>query len=315
MRRPMIRYLKLERFKNFQEATLPMGPFTVLVGTNASGKSNLRDAFRVVHGLSRGYTLAETLGEKWIDGGVLQWRGIRGGAREAAFHGSQGFALEVGFTLQVEEVLQEAVYRIEINVGSALAPPHVLAEQLSVSGQEHPIYTARREKSLAEPGSFELVLQYGGLSLKERDDGPMVPYPDDRPALLQQSIFDPSDYRPEVMQYAHATVQALESMRFLDLSPEAIRIPSLPGQTILGDRGENLSSVLQAICRNESTRNGLVEWVRALTPLDVVDFEFVPDWVFHPRRWRSAESRGERRHPALHRVQQCAAVLSLQGQQ
>jgi AAA15 family ATPase/GTPase len=38
----MIRYLKLERFKNFQEATLPMGPFTVLVGTNASGKSNLR---------------------------------------------------------------------------------------------------------------------------------------------------------------------------------------------------------------------------------------------------------------------------------
>jgi predicted ATPase len=267
----MIRYLKLERFKNFQEATLPMGPFTVLVGTNASGKSNLRDAFRVVHGLSRGYTIAETLGEKWIEGGVLQWRGIRGGAREAAFHGAQSLALELGFTIQMEELLQEAVYRIEINVGSAIAPPHVQVEQLSVSGQEHPIYTARRERNLLDDaGSLELIL--------EGDAGPMSFYPDDGPAL-RRIVWDPDFHWPEVKQYARATVQALESMRFLDLSPEAMRIPSLPGQTILGDRGENLSSVLQAICQNESTRSGLVEWIRALTPLDVVDFEFVPDQI------------------------------------
>ena len=72
----MLRYLKLENFKNFRDATLHMGPFTVLVGANASGKSNLRDAFRVLHGISRGYSAAETLGEKWIEGGVLQWPGF-----------------------------------------------------------------------------------------------------------------------------------------------------------------------------------------------------------------------------------------------
>jgi predicted ATPase len=69
----------------------------------------------------------------------------------------------------------------------------------------------------------------------------------------------------------------LDSMRFLDLSPAAMKISSLPGQTVLGDRGENLSSVLHAICENASSRASLAEWVSELTPLDVVDFDFVPD--------------------------------------
>jgi hypothetical protein len=41
----MFRELQLTNFKNFRDATLELGPFTVLVGANASGKSNLRDAF------------------------------------------------------------------------------------------------------------------------------------------------------------------------------------------------------------------------------------------------------------------------------
>ncbi|MEX0701538.1 MAG: AAA family ATPase [Planctomycetales bacterium] len=58
----MIESLRLERFKNFRDATLALGPLTVVVGTNASGKSNLRDAFRFLHGMARGDTLAEIIG-------------------------------------------------------------------------------------------------------------------------------------------------------------------------------------------------------------------------------------------------------------
>jgi AAA15 family ATPase/GTPase len=79
----MLTRLHLERFKNFADVELRLGPLTTLVGTNASGKSNLRDALRLLHGIARGYTLADILGEKWGEGGVLQWRGIRGGAEEA----------------------------------------------------------------------------------------------------------------------------------------------------------------------------------------------------------------------------------------
>ena len=48
----MIVSLQLRDFKNFGNQTLDMGPFTVIVGANASGKNNLRDAFRFLHGLS-----------------------------------------------------------------------------------------------------------------------------------------------------------------------------------------------------------------------------------------------------------------------
>ena len=55
----MITSLRLVNFKNFADETLCVGPFTVIVGANASGKSNIRDAFRFLHGIGRGYTLAE----------------------------------------------------------------------------------------------------------------------------------------------------------------------------------------------------------------------------------------------------------------
>ena len=70
----MITKLRLERFKNFQAAELALGPLTLLVGANASGKSNLRDAFRFLQGIGRGYTLAEILGEKYGEGGERIWR-------------------------------------------------------------------------------------------------------------------------------------------------------------------------------------------------------------------------------------------------
>ncbi len=89
----MLERLELRDFKSFREAAVPFGPLTLLVGTNASGKSNLRDALRFLHGIGQGYPLAEILGEKYGPGGILQWRGIRGGVREASFHGTERFSV------------------------------------------------------------------------------------------------------------------------------------------------------------------------------------------------------------------------------
>src|SRR5436309_1502680 len=130
----MIRSMTLDRFKNFAKAQLPLGPFTLLVGTNASGKSNIRDAFRFVHGVSRGYTLAEIIGEKWIEGGVLQWKGIRGGTREATFQSSATFAIELGFDVPEGSLIREGAYRIEVAVAGESGVPRVTSERLLVSG-------------------------------------------------------------------------------------------------------------------------------------------------------------------------------------
>ena len=78
----MITSIRLVNFKNFADETLRVGPFTVIVGANASGKSNIRDAFRFLHGIGRGYTLAEIFGEKYGAGGQVEWAGVRGAMNE-----------------------------------------------------------------------------------------------------------------------------------------------------------------------------------------------------------------------------------------
>src|SRR5262249_37338072 len=91
---PMFTSLRLERFKSFKDAELKLGPFTVLIGANASGKSNIRDAFRFLHGIGRGYSLAEIIGEKYGEGGERVWTGSGGGIPEIAFSRASSFALE-----------------------------------------------------------------------------------------------------------------------------------------------------------------------------------------------------------------------------
>ncbi len=126
----MIQELRLRGFKNFLDATLPLGNLTLLVGTNASGKSNLRDAFRFLHGVSRGYTLAEIIGEKWIEGGSLQWKGIRGGTREAGYCGRLMFSLEAVLSTDATDTYR---YRIAVGLNGNGRPPRVIQESLYFS--------------------------------------------------------------------------------------------------------------------------------------------------------------------------------------
>src|SRR3954454_21297721 len=90
----MFTSLRLERFKGFKDAELKLGPLTLLIGANASGKSNIRDAFLFLHGIGRGYSLADILGENYL-GGARVWSGIRGGTREVTYLGSQTFELGI----------------------------------------------------------------------------------------------------------------------------------------------------------------------------------------------------------------------------
>lgn len=91
----MITSLRLIDFKNFADATLRMGPFTVIVGANASGKSNLRDAFRILHGIGRGYNLADAVGGKYGAGGQVEWNQVRGAFGEIIRFERPAFGLHV----------------------------------------------------------------------------------------------------------------------------------------------------------------------------------------------------------------------------
>jgi predicted ATPase len=260
----MITRLHLKNFKNFRDATLQLGPLTVLVGTNASGKSNLRDAFRFVHGMARGYSLAEIIGEKYGEGGVLQWRGIRGGTREVAYHGEDSFALETEIDVPPGEG------------GVSVRMSH--AVDVHLLGRHRKPYVVREELCEGASVAYRAILDEGPtgkLILVAAEDSRPLEFSSSKPILTQVS--HDGSTRLDCQWQGQFLTDELASMRFLDLAPDAMRQPSIPGQVVLGDRGENLSSVIQAICEDGDLKHALTEWVNELTPLDVADFDFVED--------------------------------------
>lgn len=95
-------------------------------------------------------------------------------------------------------------------------------------------------------------------------------------ALLPQIADDPA-VTDAHRDAAGTVVSAFQGIRFLDLSPDAMREPAAPGHLILGDRGENLSAVLFNIVKDPEKKGALLGWLRSLTPLDVTDLEFRED--------------------------------------
>ena len=265
----MIRSLHLEGFKNFRDATLSIGPLTVIVGTNASGKSNLRDAFRFLHGMSRNYSLADIVGEKFVEG-VLQWRGIRGGAREIASFGQSSFTLTTSLVLETDPPTTPVNYRhlIAVEAGNGTRPLRLLREMLYAD--DRVVYESCAQDGPIVGNAAEQIR----VLLHETVGVVPAVYLSSRPLLSQLAAH--FEARWGILPPPSHVVSQFGSMRFLDLSPEAMRNPSMPGQP-LGDRGENLSSALQAICEDLYRKQAITEWIQQLTPLDVVDFEFVPD--------------------------------------
>ena len=66
-----------------------------------------------------------------------------------------------------------------------------------------------------------------------------------------------------------ATALELVKVSFLELSPERMREPCLPGADRLGNSGENLPAVLEAICADPKCKHALLSWLQELTPMDV----------------------------------------------
>ena len=280
----MFTALRLERFKSFKDAELKLGPFTVLIGANASGKSNIRDAFRFLHGIGRGYSLAEIIGEKYGEGGERVWTGIRGGTPEIAFAGGSSFALEVQehlefpsgplppFTTKQEYETRKFDYRIEVKVDRKRAIPLVAGEhfrdersgdQLVGMVRNHELQVhlvspdSRRSKVLALP-----------------IDRPFIHHLPSIGTNLKQDYYT---LNISLNLYIFILIKSILGMRFFDWSLDALRQPSLPGQEVLADNGRNLSSVLYSICEDDRGKSNLLSWIDELAPMDVVDFEFPAD--------------------------------------
>lgn len=262
--------VRLQDFKNFQDASLTVGAFTVLVGTNASGKSNIRDAFRFLHGIGRGYSLADIMGGRYGPGGRAEWAQMRGAANEIIRFGENSFAISVNYN----DSRYGALYHIEIEMTKETRF-RVISESLTHLGlsiyDSHP---GAGDPVDAQDDETHLTVRMGKIGDQRKYGHKFLARPD-QPALSQIAEF--RNAARSQKEAAQAVLDLFASIRFLDLVPELMRLPAFPGQTVLGDSGENLPTVLQSICDRPERKAVLMEWVRELTPMDVTDFAFPRD--------------------------------------
>ncbi len=99
----MITELRLENWKSFGEATLYIDPLSILIGTNASGKSNVLDALQFLQWLTLGKTLTDAL------------KSTRGGLSWVTRKNHDKFVL--GVVVRVNDI-DYAEYRIECIVNN-----------------------------------------------------------------------------------------------------------------------------------------------------------------------------------------------------
>jgi predicted ATPase len=124
----MLKQLILENWKSFRYAELPLDPLTVLIGTNASGKSNVVEALEFLQRIARGENIEAALaGDKTLTS-------IRGGVEWAALKPEKEFTLKALVAGEDEKTDYLYVIKIqtipEIRIIEEYIEPKVLSENI-----------------------------------------------------------------------------------------------------------------------------------------------------------------------------------------
>ena len=255
----MITSVRLINFKNFADETLKLGPFTVIVGANASGKSNIRDAFRFLHGIGRGYSLAEIIGGKIGVGGQLEWEPIRGAPNAIARQRPDQPESSHSFSLTTEMSFGGAEIRhsIFVTLGFGIPPKGLIIDETFL---ENDSLVFRMGKNEIGPS---IATGYGVFEFGFNMEQPNLSY-----FVENHGSKMPNSVTEALAQFGN--------MRFFEFDMERMKESSVPGVS-LGDFGQNLPSALQTICSDANRKEVLMAWIRALTPMDVGDIRFPQD--------------------------------------
>lgn len=129
----MLNAFFLKNFKSFRDARLPLGPLTMLVGANASGKSNLIEALRLLSWIGQGQRLPNIQRALSADDQV-----IRGRIHEILPEG------ETTFTLGCE-IEAETWNKLTVTLENRNGDLHIAEESVTDKAGGAPLYTVEQK--------------------------------------------------------------------------------------------------------------------------------------------------------------------------
>lgn len=260
----MLTRLRLKDFKSFVDETVELDGLTILVGSNASGKSNLLDAIRLLQGIALDNTLADALRGKF-EGGRQTWPGVRGGAADAARKGESRFYLESDWEFEGERV----THGIGVETG---AHPLLTSEVLRSSAVDGYLFDtnagALRERAGRDQGSsINVALKRAG-----KGNSPTQIHSAARSLLLQVDTRAPVSADVDRVRKLLST--AIRGAYFLDITPARMRGYVSQHASELGLEGENVSAMAWQLCQDPEAKADLVDWLAELCAPELTDIDF-----------------------------------------
>ena len=262
----MLTSISLANFKSYGEAEMPLAPLTFLIGQNASGKSNVLEAIRLLSWLAAGSRLDDI--ERRIQG---QDTVVRGRARD--------LFLDETDPLQLRAVMsgERDVESSELRIGIRLLSDQLVVaeEQVKVPGETVPLY---KVDSAPNPHSDEISVAYNNFAR-----GGVKPH---IPCSNRQAVFYQLQ-SPGRFQKTHERSQALipnvldqirrtlTTVLFLDPRPSQMRGYSFAGRDALQEDGGNLSAVIYRICQSDQDKEVLLDFVRSLPEQQITEIDFI----------------------------------------
>lgn len=246
----MISSFHVRNFKSYHDATLPLAPLTLLIGANASGKSNALEAVRLLSMLAQGRRMEEIVSEIQSSDET-----IRGNAFD--------LPRNAGWPVLIGCEREDAEWN-RLEVGLRLRRDGAAIQDEWMGGRD---------------GRELYHLDAAGTGFMRRVDlvGPLFP----PPVTDQQAIFTQVDSparlgaESQIPQAAQAFRRDLEGIRFFDPQPRRMRGYSYAGEQALKEDASNLSAVLYELCRSAGLQQPLLAFVAELPERPFTDIDFI----------------------------------------
>lgn len=265
----MIRSIYIENFKSYKEASLPLAPLTLLIGANASGKSNALEALRFLSWLAQGQKLSSL---QYIVNDSEQV--VRGRVSDLPRAGEQEFTLGCSLT---EKEFSRLNIQISLRAEDELHITH--EEVVSVRVEDKYLYQTVHQSYGA---STDMRIAYNNFARGGRN--PQLNFSDQTAVFSQWTSVVPAlttnqKAKRQLKETSEAFEQALSTIIFLDPNPAKMREYSfLSDKKLLGD-GSNLSSVLYHLWNSEQNQDQnqrrILNCISSLPEQDIRSVDFL----------------------------------------
>lgn len=260
----MLTQVHITNFKSYKDETLHLAPLTLMIGANASGKSNALEAFRFLSWLSQGQKLSVL--KHSIDGSEQI---LRGAVRDLGHLGANSFKL--GCTIN-----DKGWNHFEVEISLRDDELHISKETITSSSESFPLY---RIEQASTGLSTDVKVAYNNFARGGKK--PQVNCTDQIAIMnqLASSAMFESGHQKSQKEIPETTIKfqrLLEDTLFLDPVPSLMRGDSYPDKRLRGSCA-NLSGVLFTLCKKQEFKTVIIDFIKSLPEQNITDINFFED--------------------------------------